>query len=161
MQRMGSDSNGRAYPVCESVATWGIWCKEIPFKLFEKVKEPAKRSWYDENGDDEYISSEGLMLEAYTMKVEFGCKIKSDVSDVRINIGAFLDYLRKSGMMRMYSTYTRVGRKNVRLSNVGDKVWHNDQDGDEFFIFEVEFKVNDPVTDVELVYGELNEVANG
>ena len=74
LQKMGVDANDTPYPVRESVAEWGIWCKSIPFKLLDKVKEPAKRTWYDEHGDDEYIPSTGLFVEAYTMKVEFGCK---------------------------------------------------------------------------------------
>ena len=53
LQRMGTDEEGQPYPVCESVNEWGIFCKKIPFKIFDKVKEPASRSWNDEDGDDE------------------------------------------------------------------------------------------------------------
>lgn len=149
LQRMGS-----GYSVCESVATWGIWCKTIPFKIMDKVKDPAKRTWYDEHGDDEYISSDGLFLEAYTMKVEFGCKkvnsSKASVADVRQKVGTFLEYLRTAGMMKLYSSYTRIGRQEVRLESVSDNAkWVSDENG-EFLIFEVTFKVNDPVTDVTL-----------
>lgn len=149
LQRMGGD-----YSVCESVATWGIWCKTIPFKIMDKVKDPAKRTWYDEHGDDEYISSDGLFLEAYTMKVEFGCKkvnsSKASVADVRQKVGTFLEYLRTAGMMKLYSSYTRIGRQEVRLESVSDNAkWVSDENG-EFLIFEVTFKVNDPVTDVTL-----------
>lgn len=158
LQKMGVDGNSNPYPLCESVATWGVWCKDIPFKIAEKVKEPAKRSWYDEEGDDEYIPSTGLLLEAYTMKVEFGCKIKTGISDVREKVGEFLDYLRQSGMMKLYSTYTRIGRQNVRLSSISDKAWKNDQEGEEFLVFEVEFKVNDPATDIILDNDSLEEV---
>ena len=158
LQKMGVDANDTPYPVRESVAEWGIWCKSIPFKLLDKVKEPAKRTWYDEHGDDEYIPSTGLFVEAYTMKVEFGCKkiengnkySSAAVSDVRQNVGDFLEYLRSSGMIKLYSTYTRIGRQNVRLESVSDNAtWQSDDQG-EFLIFEVTFKVNDPVTDVVL-----------
>lgn len=154
LQRMGVNSNNAPYPVCESVATWGIFCKSIPFKVFDKAKAPAKRSWNDEDGDDEYIPSSGLFMEAYTMKVELACKKGSDsmasVDNVRTNIGNFLAYLRQSGMMKLYSSHTRIGRQNVRLESVGDSVkWKSDDNG-EFLIFEVTFKVNDPVTDITL-----------
>ena len=154
VQKMGTDTNGDAYPVCESVGAWGVWCKEIPFKLAEKMKEPAKRSWYDEHGDDEYVASGGLYAEAYTMKVELGCKKmrggNGTVTDVRDNVGRFLAYLRNSGMLNLYSTYTRIGRRYVRLSSISDNAtWRTDDDG-EFLIFTVEFKVNDPVTDIIL-----------
>ena len=159
VQRMGTDGEGLEYPVCESVAAWGIFCKSIPFKVFEEVKEPAKRSYFDEHGDDEYIPSTGLFLEAYTIKVKLGCKLlagkdqtkfNKSVSDVRQSVGDFLAYLRSSGMIKLYSTYTRIGRQNVRLESVSDNAtWQSDDQG-EFLIFEVTFKVNDPVTDVVL-----------
>lgn len=159
LQRMGLD-NGSPYPICESVSTWGVFCKSIPFKIMEKTKEPAKRSWNDEHGDDEYIPSGGLMLEAYTMKVEFGCKLLSGrdastfeiaVSDVRQKVGTFLSYLRTAGMMKLYSTYTRIGRQNVRLESVSDDAKWKSEGGEEWLVFSVVLKVNDPVTDVTLV----------
>ena len=158
VQKMGTDTNGDAYPVCESVGTWGVWCKEIPFKLAEKMKEPAKRSWYDEHGDDEYVASGGLYAEAYTMKVELGCKMTTArdvtrygiaaVDDVRDKVGRFLSYLRSSGMLNMYSSHTRIGRRYVRLESVSDgATWKTTDDGQEFLVFSVTLKVNDPVTD--------------
>jgi hypothetical protein len=158
---MGKDENDSDYPVCESVNKWGIFCKDIPFKMFEKVKDPAKRSWYDEDGDDEFIPKDGLRLEAYTMKVEFACKkmnadkFKKAVEDVRANIADFLSYLRQ-GQFKLYSSYTRIGRQNVRLESVSDNAkWRSDEGG-EYLIFEVVFKVNDPVTDV--VYNNVSLV---
>lgn len=162
---MGTNAGGNAYPVKESVVSWGVWCKDIPFVIHGKAKEPAKRTWYDQHGDDEYIPDDGLMLEAYTMKVEFGCKIMSAttdetttpdteipaVEDVKEKVSSFLEYLRTSGMMKMYSSYTGIGRQNVRFSDVDDKaIWKSDEDGNEFLIFSVTFKVNDPVTDITL-----------
>lgn len=161
MQRMGTDENKAEYPVRESVATWGVWCKEIPFKIISGVKAPAKRSWNDEHGDDEYISPDGLYLESYDMEVEFGCKkmagtqsgdVMASVSDVRNSVGTFLEYLRQSGFMKMYSGWTRTGRQNVRMDSVNDDAhWEPDEgDGQEFLVFKVKFKVNDPSTDVTL-----------
>lgn len=78
LQKMGKDENGTPYAVHESVETWGVWCKDIPFRPVSKVKEPARRTWHDEHGDDEYISVDGLYMESYEMKVEFGCKKMDD-----------------------------------------------------------------------------------
>lgn len=159
VQRMGYSTGTTPYPVYESVSQWGIFCKSIPFKIMEKVKEPAKRTWYDENGDDEYIPSGGLYLDAYTMKVEFACKKigasnvfdSAEVADVRQKVGLFLSYLKTAGMIKLYSTYTRIGRQNVRLDSVADDAkWKNDG-GQEYLVFSVTFKVNDPVTDVTLI----------
>lgn len=165
LQRMGYDGDDNPYPIYESVGTWGVWCKSIPFKLFDKVKEPAKRSWNDEHGDDEYISADGLFLESYEMEVEFGCKLlgshigseqTAEVSNVRVSVANFLSYLRSSGMMKLYSSHTRIGRQNVRLVSVGDAAhWESkDIDGFEFLVFSVKFKVNDPITDIVLSNGQ-------
>ena len=159
LQRMGTDEEGRPYPVCESVSDFGIFCKSIPFKIFEKVKDPAKRSWYDEDGDDEYLPKDGLKTEAYSIKVEFGCKkiesvhdiakYNAAVDDVREKVGSFLDFL-KLGFFKLYSSYTRIGRQNVRLESVSESSkWKSDENV-EYLVFEVTLKVNDPTTDVEL-----------
>ena len=154
LQRMGSDSNNAPYPIFESVSIWGIFCKDIPFKLFDKVKAPAKRSWFDEHGDDEYIPASGLFLDAYTMKVEFACKKGTDsmasVNDVRTNVANFLTYLRQSGLLKLYSSHTKIGRQNVRLDSVSDNAKWISDDNAEFLIFDVTFKVDDPVTDITL-----------
>lgn len=160
LQRMWTDAQSNPYPVKESVAEWGIFCKEIPFKIAEKVKTPAKRTWLDEHGDDEYIPSGGLYLEAYTMEVEFGCKKltsadaskygTSVISDVRTKVGDFITWLRTAGMIKIYSGYTRIGRQNVRLDSVKDKAKWKNEGGEEWLVFTVELKVNDPVTDVTL-----------
>lgn len=157
LQRMGNN-NGIPYAVCESVATWGIWCKEIPFKIYDKVKSPSKHTWHDEHGDDEYIPSTGLYMEAYTMNVEFGCKLiggtnnfgSASVDDVREKVGTFLNYLRTSGMLYMYSSHTRIGRQYVRMDSVGEKGKWTSENGEEWLIFDVTFKINDPVTDITL-----------
>jgi len=151
LQKMGTGSNSSAGSICESVAKWGVWCKTIPFKIFDKVKAPPKRTFYDEHGDSEYIPSEGLYLESYTMKVEFGCKKMTGVNDVRNKVGSFLEYLRSSGHLMMYSTHTRIGRQNVRLDSVSDSAtWKTDDEGNEFLVFEVTFNVADPITEIKI-----------
>lgn len=170
LQKMGVDGEQHPYPVLESVSTWGIFCKEIPFKLSEKVKEPAKRSWYDEHGDDEYMSPNGLYMESYTMEVELGCKLiggsrdtatyGTSVSDVREKVGLFLRYLRESGMLNIYSSYTRIGRRYVRLDSVKDDAKWKSDNGEEWLIFKVVLKVNDPVFDIELSVSNATQENN-
>lgn len=160
LQRMGTDAYGQAFDWHESVGDWGVWCKSIPFKAVEKVKEPAKRSWNDEHGDDEYISASGMWVDSYDITVEFGCKIMDQpigdeetrtVNDIRATVKSFLADLRQFGMMKMYSKHTGIGRQYVRLSSVSDNAhFEREYDGgSEFIVFSVTFKVNDPVTDVE------------
>lgn len=160
LQKMGVDGQGNAYPICESVATWGIFCKEIPFALAGSAKSPAKNEWYDEHGVEEYISPTGLYMDAYDMTVKFGCKaivsgsheasvFNVSVESVRANVAAFIEYLRTSGMMKMYSSYTGVGRQDVRLDSYDDGDWVNDN-GVEMLVFDIKFKVNDPITEITL-----------
>lgn len=151
---------GTGNPTKESVLDFGIWCKTIPFKIMEKVKQPPSRSWNDEHGTDEFIPEGGLMLDAYTMKVEFGCKKMKQlhdgstnipaVTDVRSKVATFIEFLRTSGMMMLYSSYTGIGRQNVRLDSIGDNAKWKNQGGEQWLIFEVVFKVNDPYTDITL-----------
>ena len=160
VQRMGTDSQSRPYPIYESVATWGIFCKEIPFKIAGKVKSPAIRTWLDEHGDDEYISPDGLYLESYNMEIEFACKKlntndaskygATSVSDVRTKVGNFIQWLRTSGLIKIYSEYTRIGRQNVRLESIKDKAKWKNENGEEWLVFSIELKVNDPLTDITL-----------
>lgn len=158
LQKMGTTAGGAAYDTYESVAQWGVWCREIPFKIFEKAKEPSSHNWHDEHGDDEYIPADGLYMEAYSIKVSFGCKLINNgngfnaaaVDDVRSKVGQFLEYLRASGMMYLYSSYTRIGRRNVRLESVSDNAKWKSENGEEWLTFDVTFKVNDPVTNITL-----------
>lgn len=149
LQKMGTGSS-----INESVGKWNIYCKDIPFKIFNQAKAPAKRTWFDEHGDEEYIPSEGLYIEAYSIKVEFGCKCKEDTIDasregVRENVKAFVKFLRESGMLMMYSSHTGVGRQNVRFESIDDSTkWSQGDDGWWYLIFSVTFKVNDPVTEI-------------
>ena len=120
---------------------------------FRKNWKEAKLDKYadvpEEDGDDEYIPDDGLKLEAYKMKIELACKKGGSTDDVRNNIGTFLNHL-KLGLFKLYSSYTRIGRQNVRLDSISDSAkWKSDENG-EYLIFEVTFKVNDPVTDVVL-----------
>ena len=155
MQKMPSSGSLTTPPVYESVDDFGIWCKGIPFKLYGKVKETYSNTWLDEQGDDEYLPDE-LMMEAYQMEVEFGCKLTTSVSDVREKVSLFLDYLRGADLgatgtrLKIYSTYTRIGRQDVRLLEVSDDAEWYSEGGEEFLVFKVVFKVNDPVTDITL-----------
>src|SRR3712207_7097813 len=57
----------------ETIADFDIYCSAMPFKLYAEAKEPSKREWQDEHGDDEYIPADGLKMKAYFMDVEFCC----------------------------------------------------------------------------------------
>ncbi len=144
-----SEADGAA--VKETIADYGMYCMDFPFKLLDNMKSPTSRSWYDEDGDDEYIPDGGLKAEAYKTTVKFGYKGEKGTAPKVAR--EFLSYLRTAGLMKIYCEYGDIGRKGVRLSEVGDDAeLIQGADGD-LLVFKVTFKVNDPVTDVTLKTG--------
>lgn len=89
---------GDGNEVKDSIADFGMYVSESPFKPCDSVKEPIKREWHDEHGDDEYIGKDGLYMAAYENKVKF--LFKGDAFGANEKCKAFIDYLRMSGMMK-------------------------------------------------------------
>lgn len=146
--------------VRETIADFDIYCADMPFRLFVEAKEPSKRDWADEHGDDEYIPEDGLKMKAYTMDVKFCCKGDKYSSNEKIR--KFISYL--TGMdgtgaeLKMYCTWTKIGRKGIRFDKLNDKAeLVRDGDGD-ILVFTITFKVNDPTTDVLPIVDANNEV---
>lgn len=99
-------------------------------------------------------------MKSYTMDVKFCCKGGKGSSNAKI--AAFIDYLtgrdNTGAEMKMYCTWTRVGRKGIRFEKLNDDAeLVRDDDGD-ILVFTVTFKVNDPVTDVTPIYGMNSEI---
>ena len=137
--------------VKESLADFGIWCKDFPFKLYGEVKDLASTDWADEDGTDEFIPAE-LKLKAYDVDVEFGYKGAMDTANEKIR--NFLDYLTGRGetgaTLKVYDSYTRIGRQNVRVLKVSDDLFVRNTSEGDILTFNVTFRVNDPVTDITL-----------
>ncbi len=131
--------------VVDTIASFGMYCMDNPFKMADAVKEPTKRSWYDEDGDDEYIPKEGLRLSSYENEVKFG--FKGDAFGANEKLKSFLEYLKK-GMMKMYCEFNKIGRQHVRLKSVKQTLDRNPDDAD-VLIVTVTFKFNDPKTDIQ------------
>ena len=136
--------------VKETVADFDIYCAEIPFRLFVEAKDPSKRDWMDEHGDDEYIPDGGLKLKAYTMDVKFCCKGDKFSSNAKIQ--KFVEYLTgmdgSGAVMKMYCTWTKIGRREIRFDKLNDKA-ELVRDGDvDTLVFTITFKVNDPVSNI-------------
>lgn len=135
-------------PVLETIEDFGFYCMDIPFTVIEKAKEPAVRSWKDEDGDDEYIPASGLRASSYEMSIKFG--FKGDKFAATHALGLFLAYLRGGGMMKMYCDYTRIGRRHVRFVSIADDATLVRDDSGDLLVVKITFKVNDPVTDITL-----------
>nr|DAX76195.1 MAG TPA: hypothetical protein [Caudoviricetes sp.] len=155
IQKIGAGS-----PVKETIADFDIYCADMPFKLFVEAKAPSKRDWFDEHGDDEYIPNGGLKLKAYTMDVRFCCKGDKYSSNEKIK--KFINYLTgldgSGAEMKMYCTWTKIGRKGIRFDKLNDKAeLLRDEDGDTL-VFTITFKVNDPITDITPIIDTHNIV---
>lgn len=133
--------------VIDTIDSFGLYCVDIPFKPADSVKEVVSRDWHDEDGVDEYIPKDGLKMSAYEMDVKFG--FKGDKFSANKAISDLLEYLR-SGYIKLYCDYTRIGRQHVRFSKLNDSAeLVRDDDGD-ILIFSVTFKVCDPIEEVIL-----------
>ena len=138
--------------VYETVADFEMYCMDIPFIVFGEAKELPRNEWKDEHGDDEYIPS-SLYMEAYELTVRFAYKGAQKSANAKIN--TFLNYLTgadgSGAEMSMYSTYTQIGRRGIRFVKVEDDAeLIRDKNGD-ILMFDVTFKVNDPVTNISTV----------
>lgn len=137
--------------VVDTFDNWGIVCKDFPFKLYGEAKELPSHDWKDEHGDDEYVPRE-LKIASYEVEVEFA--YKGEMNTANANIKGFLDYLTGRGgtgaELKVYDTYTRIGRQHVRYVSVDEDVFYRQEDGGDVVVFVVTFKINDPVTEITL-----------
>lgn len=126
---------------------WGIWIKSIPFQLYPKLKDPAKRSWPELNGDEEYLP-ESPVFDAYTMEVNFVFIGERGTANAQIR--GFMNYLSRDGEFSIYDTYSAIGRTHVRYSSYSDKAFRRREGENDIVQFSVTLKVNDPITEIRL-----------
>ena len=72
---------------------------------------------------------------------------------------AFLDYLRKSGMMKMYCEFNKIGRQHVRLKSISPTLYR-EPGSEDLLVLSIKFKVNDPVTEINPVRDASGNVTN-
>lgn len=136
--------------VKEDIGDFGMYCMELPFTVAGQAKELTSRDWAEEDGKDVYVPAV-LKMQTYTLKAKFGCK--GDKFSANASIRAFVDYLTGrdgSGVyLKIYNEYTKIGRRHVRFSKLSDDATlvRSDEDGD-ILVIQIEFQVDDPVTDV-------------
>lgn len=141
---------------------WGLVAKSSPFPALPTPKEPYKNDWFDENGDDEYVSS--MRYQSFEFDVKLYIKAYSDESSsaesiLRNQINAFFNKI-KEGEFMVYDSYTGLGRKSVRYAGYNEDEFKRRlvSNGDwARAIFSIRFKVNDPITRIVLTDGKLVE----
>lgn len=150
-----------------------------------KVKEPYKNDWLDEHGDEEYIASSGLYVEAFSLNLECAMFAIGDqgqteeqlIANLNARLRAFRENLRAAGFFKIYDSFTGFGFKDVRLEEFPTPDAENysvtskfaltqsggslvkTRVGDQVrLIFTVTLKVNDPVTQMVYDAGSLDIV---
>lgn len=131
-------------------SNYGCYVTSSPYiPVPTKVKNISSQSWFDENGDDEYIP-DNLYYEAVEAELSF--VYKGTVSSAKTQILNFINYLR-GGVFSFYDQFTHIGRQNVRLVDFSDNaVMRRETPSSENCVveFSVLIKINDPVTDITL-----------
>lgn len=143
--------------IIDTISDFGMFCMEDNFTICNKIKEPTKRSWADSDGDDEYIPESGLKYESYEKEIKFG--FKGDAFGANKKLEGFLEYLRLSGRIKIYSEFTKIGRRDVRLSSVSTTLDRDPKDKD-ILIVTLTFKFNDPSTNIVPVFNDSGVITN-
>lgn len=134
---------------------WGLVAKSTPFPILPTPKEPYKNQWLDEDGDDEY--NERMYYESFEFDVAFYVKtLGTDAEQVlRRQIESFFTKIRH-GEFKVFDSYTGLGRRRVRYAGYAE---HEFKKADTWSraIFNVTFKVNDPITRITMDKGKLVE----
>ena len=140
--------------VIDTQATFRVACQECPFKYLPESKELPKRDWYDEDGDDIYIPTDGLKFKAYDMEMKF--IYVGTEQTMKNDIRGFINFIygrneNGSPLLKIYDEYTKIGRKGIYVSNVDNELLaYDDVNENVIGIFKVKFRVTDPATEITL-----------
>lgn len=96
-------------------------------------------------------------MAAYENKVKF--MFHGEAFGANEKCKAFIDYIRKSGMMKMYCDFNRIGRQHVRLKDI-DPNLYRDPDNEDLLVLSITFKFNDPVTDIKPIKDTYGNISN-
>ena len=150
--------SGTTYTAVSSVvdtqAVYHVVCQEFPFKYLPETKDLPKRDWYDEDGEDVYIHSDGLRFKAYDMEVKF--LYVGSQEQMKNELKSFIDFIcgKNTGgspLLAVYDEYTQTGRRGVYVQAVdNDLIVYDDRNSDVVAQFKVKFRVTDPNTDITL-----------
>ena len=147
-----------------SAAAWDIETQysgkivllDMPMNIPLKPKNIYAHSWFDENGDDEYIPST-LYYEPVTIAMKFGAKVDnpSSTGTLRATVKQFLDAIIGK-TFSFYAPVQNIGREDCRVESIGeDAKYHNlpiagGSTYEEQLVFTVNVKINNPYTPVTL-----------
>lgn len=139
-----------------NTTAWGLIAKVNPYPLLPNPKDPYKNDWHDENGDDEYVKE--MHYESIEFSVSFYIKAYDSEEGsaekvIRKNVDLFFDKIR-SGEFRIYDSYNGIGRRKVRYAGFAEEEFSRKDDWARA-IFQISFKINDPVTRMIMQDGSI------
>lgn len=133
--------------VMELGENFGFYEMECKFYGGKAVKDPPKRDWYDEDGDDEFVP-DNPKFKSFEMDIKFG--YKGDMFSANEKLEKLQDYL-VPGTMKVYDSYNNIGRQNVRFIEIPDDAeLVRDKDDGDILVVTIKLKVNDPRTKITL-----------
>lgn len=140
--------------VVDTQTAFNVVCQEFPFKYLPEAKELPQHDWYDENGDDVYIPSDGLKFKSYDLEAKF--LYVGTQANMKSELKSFIDFVygKNTGgspLMAVYDEYTKTGRRGVYALSVDDDlILYDERNPHVIAQFKVKFHVTDPITDVTL-----------
>jgi len=129
---------------------------DMPKNIPLKPKNIYSHSWFDENGDDEYIPST-IYYEPVVIAMKFGAKVDNPSSDgtLRATVKSFLDAITGK-TFSFYAPVQGIGRQECRVESLGEDAAYQNvpiaggSSYEEQLVFTVNVKINNPYTPVTL-----------
>ena len=132
--------------VTDIYATYSMMVVDFPFVIQGKPKNIASRSYYDQNGDYEFIPST-IYYEPTEFTIRFAYKGSKQTAQGKIN--TFLTYI-SGAELSIYSEFIKLGRQKCRVSDEPEVVRFYSDGNKDLVEFTVKFKCNDPNTNITL-----------
>lgn len=120
---------------------YGLWIQHSPYYIQPSVKNAVTQTWNDEDGDDVYLSPNGVKFEAYEFTVDFVYFEKDNLANTKI--AEFVEKI-KGKWLKVYDSYTQMCRTGVYFVSVEEATHFQRRGMHDTAIFTVTFKVNNP-----------------
>lgn len=140
----GAYSNTMTYSDAFDTKEFGLWVQHAPYYISPKVKNAVTQTWADENGDDVYLSPNGVKFEAYEFAVDFVYLANDGMANTRIS--QLMEQICGK-WLKVYDTYTQMCRNGVYLESIEEATDFRRRGLQDTVIFTAKFKVNFPTFD--------------
>ena len=148
--------------IARDTTEWGLVAKTNPYPLLPNPKQPYKNEWHEEHGDDEWLNE--MYYESMEFSVSFYIKAFDSPAGsaeeiIRDKVEDFFSLI-KQGSFKVYDAYNGLGRQKVRYAGYTEDSFKR-KDNWARAIFQITFKINDPITRMVLYNGSIVEQSNG